>query len=124
MSREKSKGSKKATAGEETFLLSGDLTLQTAGAVKELFTRAVAADGETTFRFDEIGAVDLSFIQILCAAQLAAHGQGKQIHFAGGWPEPLTRLLEESGLNAQIRCSPDGGIKCPWINNDTTDDQP
>lgn len=122
MSRAKSKESNETNVQPEAIVLSGDLTLQTAGAVRDLFARAVAGAGTATFRFAEVGAVDLSFIQILCAAQLSAHGSGKRLHFEGGWPESLTRLLEESGLNTQIRCSPDGGIECPW-NNFTTEEQ-
>ncbi len=122
MSRDKSKDPKKTAAMAEEILLSGDLTLQTAGAVKELFARAVAGGGDTTFRFADVGDVDLSFIQILCAAQTTAQSKGNQLHFEGDWPESLARLLEDSGLNTQVRCSPDGDVKCPWINH-TTDEQ-
>ena len=51
--------SKKKSAAAK-HLLTGDLTLQTAAAVKELFDKAVSAKGDVTFRLDNVGDVDLS----------------------------------------------------------------
>lgn len=109
MSAEQNKKSKK-----KEHILSGDLTLQVAGEVKESFVRALSGKGDVTFRFDDIGDVDLSFIQILCSAHRFAHDEGKKINFSGEWPEPFTTLIEESGLNVHVGCSLGGGIECPW----------
>lgn len=122
MSAEQNKKSKAATSEKKTqtaeHVLSGDLTLQVAGEVKALFVKALSAKGDVTFRFEDVGDVDLSFIQMLCSAHRSAHDDGKKFNLAGTWPKSLTALLEESGLNVHVGCSLDSGIECPW-NIDT-----
>jgi len=111
---------KKKTIKKTQSILSGDLTLQTAGAVKDLFAKVIKAKGDATFRFENVGDVDLSFIQIVCSAHRLAHDNGKCINFEGEWPEAFAQLLEESGLNVHVGCSLDGGVECPWISNKTS----
>jgi anti-anti-sigma regulatory factor len=119
MSAEQNKKRKAATPKKKSqkaeHLLSGDLTLQVAAEVKAVFVKALAAKGDVTFRFEEVGDVDLSFIQILCSAHRSAHDDGKKFIFTGEWPESFATLLDESGLNVHVGCSLDSGVECPWI---------
>jgi anti-anti-sigma regulatory factor len=112
---------KKSTAGE--YRLTGDLTLPTAPELKKLFIKAISAKGDLTFRFDKVGDVDLSFVQILCATHRAVHEKGRKITFTGNVPESFTRLLEESGLNVHVGCSLDNNAECPWSINSTSEKQ-
>ena len=120
--KKKSKTTKKKnTTTRARNLLTGDLTLQSAGAVKEIFSKAIAAKGDATFYFEKVDDVDLSFVQILCSAHRTAHEKGKKFNFEGEWPASFLQVLEESGLNVHVGCSLEGGVECPWITNKSSE---
>ncbi len=107
---------KKASGNKKGYILEGDLTLQNSTAIRELFSSSIAGRSKNiAFSFKDVGEVDLSFVQILCAAHRTAHDKGKTIVFSGCWPEAFTDLISEAGLNEHVGCVSDCSIECPWL---------
>ncbi len=107
----------KAAGKKKEHVLEGELTLQNAAAIKELFAKAISGRRKKlAFTFRDVADVDLSFVQILCAAHRAAHEKGKTIEFTGCWPEPFTGLIQEAGLNEHVGCVTDCSLECPWLD--------
>ena len=96
--------------------LSGDLTLVNIAEVKTKIASALAAADSVTFRFGEVGSVDLSFVQLLCSAYRTAHDQEKSLSFSGEWPTAFSELAEASGLTGHVGCSTDCSLACLWLN--------
>lgn len=113
------KNRKKASAdssSHEEYVLSGDLTLQRATEIKNGIVNVIEAKGEAVLRFDDVGEIDLSLIQILCSAHRTACEKGESIRFEGQWPQNFVSLLEETGLDEHAGCSLDGNVECAWID--------
>ena len=113
---QKKKSVAKSKGNNKAHILEGDLTLQNSTAIRELFSKSIASRSKNiTFSFKDVGDVDLSFVQILCAAHRTAHDKGKTIAFSGCWPESFTNLIIEAGLNEHVGCVSDCSIECPWL---------
>ena len=113
---QKQKTAAKPKSNKKENILEGDLTLQNSTAIRELFARSIAGRSkDITFSFKDVGDVDLSFVQILCAAHRTAHDKGIKISFSGCWPESFTNLISEAGLNEHVGCVSDCSIECPWL---------
>ena len=108
---------KKVEAGALVF--SGDLTLPTATEVKKNVMKVLASSTVVQVSFKEVSDVDLSFVQIICAAHRSAVTDGKKIEFPVKWPEAFINLTKESGLDGHVGCSNDDHILCPWLKNST-----
>ena len=115
----KTPGASKKKVGASALVFSGDLTLRTATEVKKNVTKVLASSATIQVSFKDVSDVDLSFVQIICAAHRSAVTDGKKIEFPVQWPEAFVNLTKESGLNGHVGCSSDGHILCPWLINNT-----
>ena len=101
------------------LVFSGNLTLHTATEVKKDLIEALTSSAAVQVSFKDVSEVDLSFVQLICAAHRSAVTDGKKIEFPVQWPEAFVNLTQESGLNGHVGCSNDDHILCPWLKNST-----
>ena len=87
-----------------TLCLDGDLTIERAAELLEVCRQAVAAHDSISVTFGEVGAVDLTCLQLLCAAHRSAVAQGKQFRFAGQRPEILDEAACRAGFIRKRKC--------------------
>ena len=113
--KEKRKRSTSKSSPANEYVLTGELTLHRAAEIKTGIVKAIQAKGEAVFRFDEVGEIDLSLVQILCSAHRTAYEAGKTIRFEGEWPQNFVSLLAETGLDEHVGCSLDGSVECAWV---------
>jgi anti-anti-sigma regulatory factor len=64
-----------------------------------LLLEALAASQPVGIAFDPGTELDISALQLLCAAGKAARRQGVELAVMGGLPEAIERVIRESGLN-------------------------
>ena len=78
--------------------LAGDLTLPRAGEIREQLLSALEGE-EVVLRFGGTGAVDLSFVQLLCAARRSASVRERRLTVAGDpVPRAVASLVRRAGL--------------------------
>jgi len=94
--------------------LSGDLTLIQAADLRERLQGELANSNAIEVVFSEVGSVDLSLIQILCAAHRSARKAGKMMSLPAALPDTLVRLIDEGGFYGHIGCALDGRVACVW----------
>jgi anti-anti-sigma regulatory factor len=85
--------------GQKELLLAGNLTLARSLAVKEELEGALEWSRVEIF-FGEVESVDLTFLQVLCAARRTALRDGKEIVFPGETvPAVIAELVKDVGLH-------------------------
>lgn len=99
-----------------TLWLDGDLTIERAAELLDVCRQALAASDDISVAFDEVGAVDLSCLQLLCSAHRTAVLQGKQFCFADERPDFLSEAAERAGFIRKGKCqmNPER-YDCLWL---------
>ncbi|MBF0183402.1 MAG: STAS domain-containing protein [Magnetococcales bacterium] len=85
-----------------TLLLSGSLTIQHALALKEALVRAGSEVKQVVINLDQVSSLDLTALQLLCAAHRDWIKAGKKITREGNVPDIVNRVVRESGF---VGCS-------------------
>ena len=81
-----------------TLRLSGSLTIQQALPLKEILLQAVAESKQLIIHLDQIENMDLTALQLLCAAHRDLLKSGKTVTCEGSVPEVVHRVVRESGF--------------------------
>jgi anti-anti-sigma regulatory factor len=76
---------------QQTLVLDGDCTLDRAHEFRSLLLDALKTDGDLLLNLDNATEVDLSLLQLLCAAHRSAVGCGKQLLVKS---KPSTAFIE------------------------------
>lgn len=101
----------------EVLVVSGDLTIAAAGALKEALRQLVQAGPNMTVRAERVRAVDISFLQLLCAAHHTAAERNRTLQVAGTDREPFATLLRTSGFLRHIGCRESTRRSCLWAEH-------
>ncbi len=80
--------------------LRGPLTLRHAAGIRERILAALQASPNLVLRIDDENEVDVSFVQILLAAQLTARTAGGALRLQQPPGAALSRVIEEGGFAA------------------------
>jgi ABC-type transporter Mla MlaB component len=96
--------------------LDGDLTIERAEELLEICRESLAVCDKIEVEFVSPGEIDLSCLQLLCAAHRTAVSGNKEFVFAGGRPEVLTEAGREGGFIRRQKCqmNPDRS-DCLWL---------
>jgi len=99
-----------------TLQLEGDLTIERAAELLEVCRQALDASDRIAVEFNEVGAVDLCCLQLLCSAHRTAVAQDKQFFFAGNRPAFLSEAGAMAGFIRKRKCqmNPDRQ-DCLWL---------
>ncbi len=102
-------------AGTEGILtLSGDVTMVEASETREVVLKAIEAVETLHLDLAGIESVDVSFIQLICAAHRECYITGKKIVLQDGPGQAMEDLLERAGYNKQLGCTSDAKKSCLW----------
>ncbi|MBF0627434.1 MAG: STAS domain-containing protein [Magnetococcales bacterium] len=85
--------------------LSGDLTIRNAAEFKEAMANAMDQSKQLELNLSEVERVDLTTIQILCAAHRSLLKKGKTLSISGNLPSALRETVQQAGF---VQC---GGEK-------------
>ncbi|MBF0448521.1 MAG: STAS domain-containing protein [Magnetococcales bacterium] len=94
-----------------TLTLSGDLTIQHATTLKETLLEGVSTAETMVINMEQVERIDLSTIQLLCAAHRALKKANKKIVLAGTVPNAVRATILESGYAG---CIGDGDTSGLW----------
>jgi anti-anti-sigma regulatory factor len=84
--------------GEGTVEFRGELTIQNIAACKASVQNILGQVQQLLISHKEVTGMDISFLQLLLAADKSAAEHGKEICLQGGLPDCFLELLKKSGL--------------------------
>lgn len=100
---------------KEGFLtFTGDTTIVDALEIKKILLAAIKQVDELKVDFNGIDSADISFIQIICAANREAFLSKKKICHSGPLPDPIKGLLLKSGYKNPTGCLCEYIGPCIW----------
>lgn len=98
------------------LVLQGELTVEQILPVRDNLKNALEAVRSLDIDLEEVTEIDLSFLQILCAAHRTALKTGKTLKLAGNPPQVFLQAMEDNGYSRQSGCSLDAGKTCLWVS--------
>ncbi|MDD5007908.1 MAG: STAS domain-containing protein [Syntrophorhabdaceae bacterium] len=91
----------------------GELTVRSAGEIREILRKTLDGCRAVTVRLEDIEILDLSCIQIFCAAQKTAFKMNKQLALDTVLPEAVVRTIEQAGFYCLKTCGNNKNNACP-----------
>jgi anti-anti-sigma factor len=111
---------KNTKAGQEVVLsLSGGLTIAEAHETKEVLLGAIGQSDTLRLDLAGVDAVDISFLQILCAAHRECLLSGKDIVLQGVVTDTLKDFLDRAGYNKPCGCFSGAKESCLYCTANT-----
>ncbi|MBA4391905.1 MAG: hypothetical protein C0399_13355 [Syntrophus sp. (in: bacteria)] len=99
--------------------LDGELCIQDADEFRALLLQSIDAVDALTMNVASVTDIDLSCLQLLCAAHRTAIKVSKRLELDKEWPESFARVIGESGYARHDGCSLDKDHGCLWIKEHT-----
>ncbi len=100
--------------------LRGDWTIERAGELKPALLEALANSEHIVIDMGELSGLDLSTMQLLCAAHRKSIRLDKQFGFSEQRPETLKRMVREAGLVRTVGCHKNPCKSCLWTGDWTS----
>ncbi|MBF0454717.1 MAG: STAS domain-containing protein [Magnetococcales bacterium] len=94
-----------------TLTLSGDLSIQFAATLKETLLDGISNADSMVINMEQVDRIDLSTVQLLCAAHRALKKANKKLVIAGGISKAVKETIAEAGF---IGCMGDGDSSGLW----------
>jgi anti-anti-sigma regulatory factor len=82
---------------EVVLIMEGALTIERAGEVKEMILNAMRNSATVVIRFMENSRIDISFLQLVCAAHRSALSAGKHLKLVQEMPDSLLKEIRSAG---------------------------
>lgn len=104
-------------SGEVSVLvLKGALTIEYASDLCLALLEAVEGATAVSLDCEEVSAVDLSSVQLMCSLHRLATDMGKTVSFVGTIPETLRTVVTRAGFERQTVCDEKYGDGCFWAS--------
>ncbi|MEO5331097.1 MAG: STAS domain-containing protein [Magnetococcus sp. YQC-5] len=97
-------------SGIGTLVLSGSLTIQQALSLQEILLQAVGEGNQLAINVEQVETLDLTALQLLCAAHRSLIKNGKKVTREGAIPEIVHRIVRESGFLGCLDTGDDIGL--------------
>jgi anti-anti-sigma regulatory factor len=92
------------TKKEGTVTIEGALTIQQSAAFKEILIKAMTEVDSIEIQCDEVTDVDLSCMQLLCAAHKTSMRMHKKLRIAGDRSDFLAKMVKDAGFPQLMQC--------------------
>jgi anti-anti-sigma regulatory factor len=97
--REKMTDSGKNIPGRHTVVvMEGDLTVENAVELKEKLRAAIEKSESVVIQCNDSARIDISFLQLACAAYRTALDAGRNLKLSAAIPESLMRAVQSAGF--------------------------
>ena len=101
-------------AKEGLLSFQGDMTMMHALEIKKDLLEATGEADILQLDLHEIESVDVSFVQLICAAHRECASSGKKISLQIGSSEPVKELFNRAGYSKQFGCPAAYRESCVW----------
>ncbi len=105
--------------GKEVLKVSGGVTISEAGDLHEALTAALACAGELQVDLSDIAGIDLTGLQLLCAAHQSALRDGKSLYITDGGNPTFRDMAADAGFQRHTGCVRDISFSCIWVGGES-----
>jgi ABC-type transporter Mla MlaB component len=98
--------------GRQVLRLEGDLGIEQAGELRELFVRQLVNLGPLKLNLDKVETAHVTCLQILCSAHRTFWGSGRSLTLDGSLPPRFSQALDDAGFNREKGCPLDSSRTC------------
>jgi anti-anti-sigma factor len=98
--------------------VSGDLGIQHAAAFREALLRSLEAPGELQVDLSGITGIDLTGLQLLCAAHQSAGQAGKCLQITDGDNAVFRTAAAAAGFVRHVGCARENSSSCIWVRGE------
>ena len=102
-------------SGNGVMRLEGELTIQHAGRLKEMFLKAIAEAGELSLDLEGVTGADIACLQVFCAAHKMFLASNKELKTVGRMAASFERAVDDSGYRRKMGCHADPERNCLWV---------
>jgi ABC-type transporter Mla MlaB component len=92
--------------------LDGELTVSNAAALREGLLAALAQGDQVELDLEEVTAIDLAGLQLLCSAHRTAVAGEKSLTLKGTLPPALQQACAGAGFDLHRSCRFNRGVNC------------
>lgn len=104
--------------GKQVLRVAGRLTIGQASCFREALAGALAAAEELQVELLGVTQIDLTALQLLCAAHQSAEKAGKRFQVLSGGNETYRKVIADAGFQRHIGCARDNSRSCIWVEGD------
>ena len=98
------------------IIATGDrLTIEAVGEFAQILTESLGAAKEVYLEFDPELVIDITGVQLICAACKTASREGSVFSFRGLLPSALVGMVERSGIQRNAPCKHNNNSTCIWF---------
>jgi anti-anti-sigma regulatory factor len=98
--------------GRQVLHLEGDLGIDQAGKLKELFIQQMEKKAPLVLNLDGVETAHVAALQILCSAHRTFWSSSQSLTLEGGIPSIFNHVLEEAGFDREKGCPLDTSRTC------------
>jgi anti-anti-sigma regulatory factor len=80
------------------IVLEGDLTVENAGALQTKLRAVIETSESVVLQFSGNAGIDISFLQLVCAAYRSSLASGKDLTISPDIPDGLNRAVQSAGF--------------------------
>lgn len=111
----------KNSGGRVVVKISGNLNILHALRLRDAMMKTLGACNSVELHVNEMEGIDLSSLQIFCAAHKMALDMKKDLIVASAIPDVIRQIVIGSGYARRIGCSLDKDNSCLWIKEATNE---
>jgi anti-anti-sigma regulatory factor len=102
---------------EGRLTIGGALTIQRSAELKEILLKAMTEVDSITIQFDRVTDVDLSCMQMLCAAHKTSMRIQKKLRIDENQTDILQKAFKDAGFSQLMKCkNTDDSGHCVWFS--------
>ena len=104
--------------GRRTLKLAGSVTIGQAAGLREALLESLALDNELQVDVSGITQIDLTGLQLLCAAHQSAETSGKRFGVSSCGNEVFGKVAADAGFQRHVGCACDTTSSCIWVGGE------
>ena len=87
------------SGGTRTVTIDGELTIQNSNELRDVLLKSLAGDGDVKLNLKGVTGADLSCLQLIHSANIAASKLKKSLKITGIHTGPFKKIVEDAGYS-------------------------
>jgi anti-anti-sigma regulatory factor len=107
------------TGGKGVLKVSGGVTIGEAGDLRQALLAALDEAKEVEVDVSGMTGIDLTGLQLMCAAHQSAGKSGKSLHIFDGGNGTFRDMATAAGFRRHTGCAYDRACSCIWVGGES-----
>jgi len=104
--------------GPATIAIGGEMTILNAAEIRTNIMEVISGGNDLHLDLKGVTDVDLTGLQLICAAHISAIKLRKRLDVDFSLNEPLKKIIHDAGFLRHIGCSIDISNTCVWTGGE------